>query len=202
MLIPSCDRRECSSMPGSATPRAGDDLRTGIGQLLPVPVSKLLLDYEPGPGQEVGQRVRIKEPQCAPTDQRPLPAWTTEGTSEATFPTTGDSTRCAIRTTLPACSISTAFSGVQASHPRAGGLRVSNTKRPLSVRADRMAASDASSCSSSTNTWNACPVMTIRSNSRRQSTEARSPWTQSISRRFRACSSIASAGSSPHSRAV
>ena len=92
---------------------------------------------------------------------------------ETTFPTTGDSTWCAIRTTLPLRTISTAFSGVQASHPRAGGLRVSNTKWPSSVRAERMAASDASSCSSSTNNWNACPVMTIRSNSRRQSTEAR-----------------------------
>ena len=73
--------------------------------------------------------------------------------NETTSPITGVSTWCAIRTTLPRCSILTALSGDQASHPRAVGLRVSNTKRPSSVRADRMAASDLCSCSSCTNTW-------------------------------------------------
>lgn len=86
--------------------------------------------------------------------------------NETTSPSTGVSTSCAIRTTAPAAhTTSTALSGVQTSHVRTSGLRVSNAKRPSAVRADRITASEARNCSSSMNTWNAWPVMTTRSNS-------------------------------------
>jgi len=92
------------------------------------------------------------------------------------------------------------FAGVQFSHGRRDGFRVSKASRPSGARWRRSVVNAERASSSSKKTWNACPVIIIKSN--RVSTDRSDALvsihvTASAPGRRRAMSSTAVAGSAP-----
>lgn len=92
------------------------------------------------------------------------------------------------------------FAGVQFSHGRRDGFRVSKASRPSGARWRRSVVNAERASSSSKKTWNACPVIIIKSNhvsTDRSDALVSIHVTASASGRRRAMSSTAVAGSAP-----
>lgn len=120
---------------------------------------------------------------------------TTSGAGHPSTCTSVSNSSPAVERTCPLVA-----SGVQLSQARAAGLRVSNASRPPAARCRWKAASAALVSSSSSSTWNACPVMVTSSNVRPRRSVRASPVSHSTSSRFaRATASMSGSGSTPTS---